>query len=163
MLLDKIRSLIDPSVSLNAKFIAVSLFFGRLFEDHDARIEDLEERRLVEQGERGEKGDKGDRGPKGDVGPVGPQGLQGLPGSDGKDGKPGKAGKAGTSVVDAEVALDGHLVFKLSDGRIIDAGPIPEAEQAASGMFVSGNAWQIAVSATAPPDPQLNDLWFDIS
>jgi len=80
-----------------------------------------------------------------------------------KDGRDGKAGKSGVSVVDAEVAADGNLVLKLSDGKIIDAGELPKVGGANGQVFVSGNAWQITVSSTAPPNPQLNQLWYDTS
>lgn len=163
-MLDRLKKLLEPEVSLNAKLIGVSLFIGKAVESLTERIVGLEARQL-EKGERGEKGDtgpQGERGEKGDPGLQGLPGIAGLPGKDGKDGKDGKTGKAGVSVVDSEIAADGHLVFKLSDGRMIDAGPLPENDST-SGVFVSGNAWQIAVSATAPSNPQLNDLWLDIS
>ena len=44
----------------------------------------------------------------------------------------------------------------------VDAGPLPEAGGNGQ-VFVSGNAWQVTVSATAPTTPALNDLWLDIS
>ena len=162
-MLQKLKKLLEPDVSLNAKFIGVSLFIGKAFESITDRIVSLESRQL-EKGEKGDKGDsvtgpKGDKGEKGDIGKTGPQGLTGPQGKDGKDGK---TGKAGVSVSDAEIAADGHLVLKLSSGAIIDAGPMPEAE-GNGGVYVSGNSYQITVSATAPPSPQLNDLWLDIS
>lgn len=73
-----------------------------------------------------------------------------------------KDGKHGVSVVDAEIAADDHLVLKLSDGEIIDAGELPKAD---GEKFYSQQLmnWQITVSATAPADPSINDLWYDIS
>lgn len=75
-----------------------------------------------------------------------------------KDGKDGKKGKDGVSVVESEIALDGHLVFKLSDGRIIDAGPLPETEKQGA-VHVAGNAWQIYTADTPPAHPYVNQLW----
>ena len=163
-MIEKVKKLLEPEVSVSAKLIGISLFFGRLFETQDQRLIDLEARQLQkgEKGEKGLPGEAGPQGPKGDVGPQGLQGLVGPAGPAGKGGKDGKAGKAGVSVVDSEIAADNHLVFKLSDGRIIDAGPLPETGGNGQ-VFVSGNAWQITVSATAPDNPQENDLWYDIS
>ena len=78
--------------------------------------------------------------------------------------KDGKTGPQGVSVVDAEVALDGNLVIKLSNGSIIDAGEI--VQQVASHSYLMEKQvanYQITVSATAPQSPQVNDLWYDIS
>lgn len=72
--------------------------------------------------------------------------------------KDGKTGKQGVSVVDAEIAVDDHLVLKLSNGKEIDAGELPKASSE-SMLAVSGNAWQIDVSASAPAHPQVNQLW----
>ena len=81
-----------------------------------------------------------------------------------KNVKPGVNGKDGVSVVDAEIAVDDHLVLKLSDGKIIDAGELPKADGTqSSSVHVAGNAYQITVSATEPSNPSLNDLWLDIS
>jgi hypothetical protein len=158
---DKLISLLKPQASTDVKLSVVSLFLAKMMEVYDSRISSLEARQL----ERGEKGDKGDAGKDGLPGPQGIQGIPGKDGLDGKDGKPGSKGtngKDGVSVVDAEIAADDHLVLKLSNGKEIDVGELPKPE--ANGMVaVSGNAWQITVSATAPAHPQLNDLWLDIS
>jgi hypothetical protein len=86
---------------------------------------------------------------------TGPKGDKGDTGAVGADGKPG------VSVVDAEIAVDDHLVIKLSNGNIIDAGELPSTKSSAA-VHVSGNAWQITVSSTEPSNPQLNDLWLPI-
>ena len=159
-MLDKIKQLLAPEAELSAKFAVISLFVGKLLETIDRRVVDLEARQLQkgdkgdkgDRGEQGERGPKGERGEKGDVGPVGPVGPVG------KDGKKGKDGKDGISVVDSEVDLDGHLVLKLSNGKVLDAGPLPELKAKQAPVAVSGNAWQVTVSATAPANPQLNDL-----
>lgn len=163
---DRLIALLKPQVDPNVKLSVVSLFMAKLIESLDGRVVSLEERQL----QRGEKGDKGDRGADGKdgkqgvAGPIGSMGLMGPEGKPGADGKTGKAGKAGVSVVDAEIAADDHLVLKLSNGNIIDAGELPTATSNRAGsVFVSGNSYQIAVSATAPSDPQVNDLWLDIS
>ena len=91
-------------------------------------------------------------------------GLKGDTGPAGKDGKQGKAGPKGVSVVDAEIDLDDHLVLKLSDGKILDAGELPNREpdiQAVISKQLSNN--QITVSSVAPANPSVNDLWLDIS
>lgn len=99
-------------------------------------------------GPRGEKGDTGDAGLPGDKGERGADGIDGKDGIngtnglDGLDGKPGKAGadgkdgKDGVSVVDAEIAVDGSLIFKLSDGKIIDVGELSDGSR--NNVFVSG-------------------------
>ena len=162
---DALKQLLQPDVAISAKLVAISMFIGKMFEKHDDRLVDLEKRQL-QKGDKGEKGDRGDagaKGDKGDRGDTGPQGLVGPVGAAGKDGKDGKKGKEGVSVVESEIAIDGHLVFKLSDGRIIDAGPLPEPSASDPAVFVAGNAWQIQVSAAPPTNPQVNDLWLDIS
>lgn len=123
------------------------------------------------QGERGEKGERGDQGIPGSDGVDGRDGTDGRDGRDGKDAKPAKDGKSGehgapgkdgTSITDVDVDFDGHLRVTLSTGKIIDAGEIP-VEKVAGGVHVAGNAWQITVSEIAPENPQLNQLWLDIS
>ena len=158
---DKLLALLKPQASPEVKLSVVSLFLAKVIESFEPRIQSLEERQL-QRGEKGDKGDRGEKGPKGDKGEVGPQGVQGIQGVPGKDGKDGKNGKQGISVVSANIALDDHLVLKLSDGKEIDAGELPKTDTN-SGVFVSGNAWQITVSSTAPTSPQLNQLWLDIS
>jgi hypothetical protein len=128
-------------------------------------------------GPQGEQGEKGERGEQGLTGRDGVDGRDGRDGQDGKNGRDGiagpkgdkgdpgalgKVGPQGVSVVDAEIDIDGNLVLTLSNGNIIDAGEIP-VEKGQGGVFVAGNAWQITVSSTAPPNPQLNQLWLDIS
>jgi hypothetical protein len=162
-MIDKLKQLLAPNVEVAAKLAAVSMFLGKMIVKQDDRIVSLEARQL----QKGDKGDKGDSivGPKGDKGDVGPAGksIVGPAGKDGKDGKQGKAGKDGVSVVSSEIAADGHLVFTLSNGKIIDAG---EIEQLGSQFAVYSKQVakdQITVSAIAPQSPQVNDLWLDIS
>jgi hypothetical protein len=73
--------------------------------------------------------------------------------------KDGKSGKTGVSVVSANIAVDDHLVLKLSDGKEIDAGELPMKDGQGS-VFVSGNSWQIIVSDTPPTNPPDKQLWF---
>lgn len=162
---DKLLALLKPSADTDLKLSVVTLFIGKTIESLFPRIEYLEARQL-QRGEKGEKGDSvvGPVGPKGDkgesiVGPVGPAGPQGPVGP---QGKAGKAGRDGLSIVDAEISMDDHLVFKRSDGKILDAGELPKANVASS-VFVSGNGYQITVSREAPLNPNVNDLWFDVS
>jgi hypothetical protein len=164
MIIDKVKALLRPDVDPSVKLTGVGVFIGKTFDWLETRIVDLEKRQL-------EKGDKGDIG---DAGPIGPTGKDGKDGKDGRSitgpkgdkgdtGPVGKTGKQGVSVVDAEVAADGNLVLKLSNGNIIDAGELPKEKGNNGGVFVSGNAWQITVSSTAPTNPQLNQLWYDSS
>ena len=164
-MLEELKRLLTPNVSLAAKLIGVSMYFIKLLQRHDERIGTLEERQLQkgEKGDKGEKGVRGEKGERGEQGIPGVPGMVGPPGQDGKYGKAGAKGKDGVSVVDSEIAADNHLVFKLSDGRIIDAGELPEIGSGPGGVFVAGNAWQITVSATAPANPEVNALWLDIS
>ena len=94
------------------------------------------------QGEKGEKGDKGDpgeqglqgeKGEKGDKGDPGEQGLQGEkgdkgdPGEQGLQGEKGDKGDPGASIERAYIDEDGNLILVLSDGTIVNAGPIGTA------------------------------------
>jgi hypothetical protein len=117
------------------------------------------------EGPQGPKGDKGDKGPPGPAGKDGIDGLNGRDGKDGRDGIDGEDGKDGVSVVDAEVAADGSLVLKLSDGAEIDAGPIlTEKSSADSSVLIQQYAGpHIYVQATTPTGATLGDIWFDIS
>ena len=76
-----------------------------------------------------------------------------------------KDGKHGVSVIDAEIAADDHLVLKLSDGEIIDAGELPGVDSSKIQHIISTQLPnnQVYVSATAPSNPSVNDLWYDIS
>lgn len=163
MILDRIKSLLAPKVSTDAKLAGISLFLGKTLDGIDARIGSVSEQKLL-HGVDGKDGKDGKNGKDGKDGKDGRDGVSGAKGAKGDTGAVGKNGKAGVSVVDAEVAADDHLVLKLSDGKIIDAGELPvgrTVEQAA--IHVAGNAWQITVSSTAPANPQLNQLWLDIS
>ena len=160
-MLDKLKQLLTPDVDVAAKLVAISAFLGKTLNTHDQRLVDLEARQLQkgDKGDRGEKGEKGDPGVAGKEGQTGAIGPKGDTGPAGKDGKQGKDGKAGISVVSAEIALDNHLVFTLSDGKIVDAGELPSAEEAVR-TFVSGNAWQIHTGDTPPANPYENQFWF---
>lgn len=158
---DKIVSLLKPQASTEAKLSVISIFIGKMMEMYENRIERLEERQL-QKGDKGDKGERGEPGRDGKDGRDGRDGADGI-GKDGKNGKDGSNGKDGVAVVDADIAADDHLVLKLSNGKLIDAGELPKADASIGGVHVSGNAWQITVSATQPASPQLNDLWLDIS
>ncbi len=162
---EKLLALLKPQADTDLKLSVVSLYLAKAIESLSPRLESLEARQL-QKGDKGEQGDsivgpKGDKGEKGDAGPQG-KSIIGPAGQDGKDGKAGAKGAQGVSVVDAEIAADDHLVLKLSNGKEVDAGALPKADGNGS-VFVSGNAWQITVSATAPDNPALNQLWLDIS
>jgi len=154
-MLARLRQLLEPNVDVEAKLVAVSMFLGRKVADFQST-----------------PGPKGEKGAKGASGPAGPRGRDGKPGAPGADGiqgpmgpagsagKDGQDGKNGASVVDTEIAADNHLVIKLSNGNIIDAGPLPTI---GSTGYISTQLsnYQITVSDTAPPAPNLNDLWLN--
>ncbi len=164
---DKLLPLLKREASPDVKLSVISLFIGKMMEVYDKRINFLEDRQL-QKGEQGDQGIPGKDGRDGRDGKEGQKGQDGKDGLNGKDGKPGAKGKDGTdgvSVVGAEVAPDEHLVLNLSNGNIIDAGKLPKAKAASvkDRVHVAGNAFQVTVSATAPSNPALNDLWLDIS
>ena len=59
-MLEELKRLLTPNVSLAAKLIGVSMYFIKLLQRHDERIGTLEERQL-QKGDKGEKGEKGVR------------------------------------------------------------------------------------------------------
>jgi len=161
---EKILPLLKNEATIDVKLSVISLALAKEIDKHEKAIAVIESGQLIGKGDKGDPGTAGKdavgkRGEKGD------KGEKGDPGKDGKDGigKPGPVGKQGVSVVDAEIAIDDHLVLKMSDGKEIDAGELPKAGNSGGSVFVSGNAWQITVSSTAPSNPELNQLWFDIS
>ena len=158
-MLEKMIELIKPDVSADAKIIGVTTYLAKMLEKHTRRLDLMETKVLIplKDGEKGEKGDKGDTGKSGKDGKDGKDGI------DGKDGvgKDGKQGKDGVSVVDAEIAVDDHLVIKLSNGKEIDAGELPKADvQHIISSQLPNN--QIYVSSTPPSNPSINDLWLQI-
>lgn len=158
-MLDKIYELLKPDVSSEVKLTGISLYLAKMLEKHTRRLDLMETKVLIplKDGEKGEKGDKGDTGKSGKDGKDGKDGI------DGKDGvgKDGKQGKDGVSVVDAEIAVDDHLVIKLSNGKEIDAGELPKADvQHIISSQLPNN--QIYVSSTPPSNPSINDLWLQI-
>lgn len=158
-MIEKIKKLLEPDVALSTKLLGISVFLGRTLETHDERLVRLEERQL----QKGDKGEQGIAGKDGKPGKDGADGKNGTDGKDGADGKAGKNGKDGVSVVNSEIAADGHLVFTLSNGKIIDAGDIDLIGKQQMMISTQLSNPQIVVSATPPPNPQVNDLWLDIS
>lgn len=158
-MIEKIKKLLEPDVALSTKLLGISVFLGRTLETHDERLVRLEERQL----QKGDKGEQGVAGKDGKPGKDGADGKNGTDGKDGADGKAGKNGKDGVSVVNSEIAADGHLVFTLSNGKIIDAGDIDLIGKQQTMISTQLSNPQIVVSATPPPNPQVNDLWLDIS
>ena len=164
MILERIKSLLAPKVSTDAKLAGISLFLGKTLDNFDQRVKTAENQQLLhgKEGIDGKDGKDGRNGKDGRDGADGKDGNSGAKGAKGDTGPVGKTGARGVSVVDAEIAADDHLVLKLSDGGIIDAGELP-VNKGSSDVFVAGNAWQITVSSTAPDNPQINQLWYDIS
>ena len=66
-MIDKLISLIKPDVSPDVKLTGVSLFFAKVLEKHNRRLDLMETKILIplKDGEKGEKGDKGDIGKSG--------------------------------------------------------------------------------------------------
>jgi hypothetical protein len=91
------------------------------------------------QGPQGPQGIKGEgtQGPKGEQGSQGPQGPQGANGSDGSSGVDGSDGEDGVSIVDAEFAADGDLVFTLSDGSELSVEMPLDSSGEKSNIFIS--------------------------
>lgn len=164
MISDTLKKLISPPVDPSIKLTGVGMFLGKLLDRFDSRVTDLEARQL----QKGDKGDRGEQGPAGKDGRDGRDsivpGPAGPKGDKGDTGPVGAKGLQGVSVVDAEVAIDGNLVLKLSDGNIIDAGEI--VQQVAKNSYFHSKQlanFQIVVSSVAPSNPSVNDLWYDIS
>lgn len=154
-MLQRLIELVKPDASLDIKLSGVALYIGKVLDKYDTRLNKLELRQL----QKGDKGDKGDSGKDGKPGVNGKDGIDGKDGVNGKDGKNGAKGKDGVSVVDAEIAADGHFVFKLSDGKEIDVvSPIGFGKGSIQVNTQLAN-YQITVSATPPISPQVNDLW----
>jgi len=165
-MLKKLIELLRPDVSVDVKLAGITTVVGKELDEIDSRLRTQEIRSFI-KGDKGDKGDSGRDGKDGKNGKDGRDGKDGV-GKDGKDGKignDGKDGKDGVSVVDAEVAVDDHLVFKLSNGNIIDAGELPSAGNRSTQHIISNSLQneQITVSATAPQSPYVGQLWYDIS
>lgn len=111
----------------------------------------------------GKDGKQGKDGKDGRQGVDGRQGINGRDGKIGTNGRDGKDGTNGVSVVDSEIAADGHLVLNLSNGNIIDAGNIVNSKSGGEMYSITHAKPQIVVSLTAPPNPQPNDLWYDLN
>ena len=150
-------------VSVKAQVEAVKMVVAKEIAPLVSRLDTIEIKTLIPI-ERGERGRDGKDGRNGKDGLNGRDGIDGI-GIQGKDGAPGKAGKHGVSVIDAEIAADDHLVLKLSDGEIIDAGELPGVDSSKIQHIISSQLPnnQVYVSATAPSNPSVNDLWYDIS
>lgn len=164
-MIERIIELLKPDVSTEAKLTALVLLLGKKINSQQDEIVSLQQRQL-QKGDKGEKGDEGPRGIKGERGDDGRNGVDGkngLDGKDGKNGKNGKDGKDGIYVVDSDIDIDGHLVFRMSDGSEIDAGVLPEVDGKMGSISVSGGSSPIIISSVAPQSPLLNDLWLDIS
>ena len=160
-MLQKLIDVVRPNVSPDAKLTGMAMFLGKLLKAYDDRLIKVEHKAL----QKGDKGDSGKDGKDGKNGKDGKDGvgLDGKDGKAGKDGKDGKIGKDGVSVVDSEIAADGHLVLNLSNGKIIDAGNIVQGNGNGEMYSITHATPQIVVSLTAPPNPQPNDLWYDLT
>lgn len=61
------------------------------------------------------------------------EGRKALDGAPGPPGPPGEPGPAGAGIVSATVTADGRLLQFFSDGRTVDAGPVPAGPPGAPG------------------------------
>lgn len=166
-MLQRVIELLKPDVSTDAKLTGIALLVGKVLDKYDSRLKTLEIKTLIpiERGEQGRPGRDGLRGKDGENGRDGIDGKDGRDGKDGKDGKTGAKGKDGVSVVDAEIAADDHLVMKLSNGNIVDAGELPGVSETKIQHIIATSMQnpQITVSATPPENPYYGQLWYDIS
>jgi hypothetical protein len=162
---EKITALLTPDIDISVKLRGISIFIGKIFDKFELRLVNLEERQL-QKGDTGDNGVPGKDGKDGKDGRDGKDGINGAvgpKGDKGDTGAMGKSGPQGVSVVDAEVALDGNLVLKLSDGKIIDAGEIVQQVTKSSQTFLKQlSNFQVTVSDVAPLSPNVNDLWLDV-
>jgi len=149
------------TISVKAQVEAVKMVVAKEIAPLVSRLDTIEIKTLIPV-ERGERGRDGKDGRNGKDGQPGRDGVDGIS-ITGPVGPQGKAGKHGVSVIDAEIAADDHLVLKLSDGEIIDAGELPTKDRKHTDVYNNLANWQIVVSATAPTNPSVNDLWYDIS
>ena len=118
-----------------------------LLEKFKKRLNKVDSRtaKVYKYGERGPQGPQGPQGikwegtqgPKGEQGSQGPQGPQGANGSDGSSGVDGSDGEDGVSIVDAEFAADGDLVFTLSDGSELSVEMPLDSSGEKSNIFIS--------------------------
>ena len=154
---------IISTVSVKAQVEAVKMVVAKELAPLVSRLDTIEIKTLIPI-ERGEQGRDGKDGRNGKDGQPGRDGIDGASVT-GPVGPKGKDGKHGVSVVDAEIAVDDHLVFKLSDGEIIDVGELPSLDTGKIQHIISTQLPnnQVYVSATAPSNPSVNDLWYDIS
>jgi hypothetical protein len=161
---EKIRELLTPDIDVGVKLRGISVFIARILDKFESRLINLESKQL-QKGDKGDNGVNGKDGTNGRDGRDGKDGINGAVGPKGDKGDIGPVGKPGVqgvSVTDAEVALDGNLVLKLSDGNIIDAGEIVQQVTKSSQTFLKQlSNFQIVVSNVAPLSPNVNDLWLD--
>lgn len=95
---------------------------------------------------------------------MGPAGKNGKNGKDGKQGPPGEKGADGK---DASELTEEFIVKKINKLKEkIEWGTlknVPYDVIHGSGGKKGGGGTTIKVQATAPTNPTINDLWFDIS
>ena len=134
------------------------------------------------QGDQGLKGQQGDQGPVGNQGPVGepgPQGTQGPPGVQGAPGDKGPLGDKGPTGDPGPTGDKGPtgdpgpaVAWADVSGKPATFPPDAHTHTAATTTvdgFMSAedkaklDALSITVSATAPTNPNIGDLWVDTS
>lgn len=145
------------------------------------------------KGEKGDTGEKGEQGDKGDTGPQGKQGIQGAKGLkgdkgdkgekgddgiDGKDGKDGVAGKDGSpdtgeqiisKINESEGEINPERVKGLNDS----IKKLENRPTGSRGLFGGrSDNWHtgdskathtLSVQTSAPSNPQIGDIWIDVS
>ena len=120
----------------------------------------------------GRDGEPGAPGPAGEQGPDGSPGRDGRPGRQGDPGLPGVPGTPGVSLDTAVVNADGDLLFRLTDGAVINAGRVlgPAGDPGpAGGVGLPGRDGEDGAAVLSGPrapqqsDGEEGDHWIDIS
>lgn len=107
-------------------------------------------------GRMGPQGPRGPQGPVGLRGEDGERGPKGEPGRDGKDGKDGDPGPDGTGIEKVWVDDNYHLTFRLTSGKVIDAGYVrgkPGVSPKRVGTYIGSGGGGVASSSSSASDP----------
>lgn len=103
---------------------AVKLHVARALAPLEERLAALESVQPVEKGDPGIDGKDGEPGRDGKDGQDGNDGAPGIDGKDGAPGERGERGRDGVGVAGAMIGRDGQLLVTLSNGDLLDLGPV---------------------------------------
>jgi integrin beta 3 len=81
--------------------------------------------------------------------------LETRPPVEGPAGLPGQKGETGSGIASLMVSAEGRLVAHLTDGRSLDAGPVPKGEDGAQGMSIMGPQGEPGKDA---PEPDMDAI-----